>query len=240
LCSRGSGRVAGVHRRRRNELPVLPAAVLFDMDGTLVDTEHLWWEAVADVAARVGYDLGETDAADVVGHAIGHTAGYLNTVVTDAPCVPELSDALDAAFSARIEGRIEPLPGVVELLDGLAAAGVPLAIVSASPRRVVDQVTRALGAERFALTVAAEDVARTKPDPAPYLIAAAGLGVEPNTCLAVEDTMVGIASAEAAGCAVLAVSSTAPIRSAPGRRVVGSLAMVKVAGLADSLVLQVS
>ncbi|MGC0422101.1 HAD family hydrolase [Embleya sp. AB8] len=214
---------------------VSPAAVLFDMDGTLVDTEQLWWDAVADVAGRVGYTLGETDAADVVGHAIGHTATYLHTVVAEAPCVHELTDALDAAFMARVEGRIEPLPGVVALLDGLAAAGVPLAIVSASPRRVVDLVRDALGSARFAVTVAAEDVARTKPDPAPYLAAATALGVEPSACVAVEDTIVGITSAEAAGCAVLAVSPA--IHPAPGRRVVASLALIEPADLLGDLLI---
>ncbi|MFI1383924.1 HAD family hydrolase [Embleya sp. NPDC020886] len=213
---------------------VSPAAVLFDMDGTLVDTEQLWWEAVADVAGRVGYALGETDAADVVGHAIGHTASYLHEVVAEAPCVHELTDALDAAFTTRVEARIEPLPGVLALLDGLAAAGVPLAIVSASPRRVVDLVRDALGSARFAVTVAAEDVPRTKPDPAPYLAAATALGVEPSACVAVEDTMVGVTSAEAAGCAVLAVSSTVAMEPAPGRRVVESLASIEAGELAVS------
>ncbi|MFE5328762.1 HAD family hydrolase [Embleya sp. NPDC056575] len=214
---------------------VLPAAVLFDMDGTLVDTEQLWWEAVEDVAGRVGYALGPTDTADVVGHAIAHTATYLHAVVPEGPCVHELSDALDAAFTDRVRGRIEPLPGVVALLDALAEAEVPLAIVSASPRHVVDLVRDALGSARFAVTVAAEDVARTKPDPAPYLAAATALGVEPSACVAVEDTVVGVTSAEAAGCAVVAVRTTAPIPAAPGRRVVASLAAVEPADLRPAL-----
>ncbi len=101
-----------------------------------------------------------------------------------------------------------PRPGALALLAELRDARVPTALVSASPRRVVDMVLGTIGRDWFAVTLAAEDTPRTKPAPDPYLAAAARLGLDPAVCVAVEDTPTGVASASAAGCAVLAVPST--------------------------------
>ncbi|MFI2764196.1 HAD-IA family hydrolase [Streptomyces echinatus] len=202
--------------------PTLPLqAVLFDMDGTLVDTERLWWEAVEQAAGR---PLTEADQPDVLGRPVEHTAAWLGAS-TGRP-EAELAAVLHRDFAERVRTGIVPRPGALELLDALAAAGVPAALVTASPRAVADVVLDALGAGRFAASVTADDTARTKPDPDPYLAACRALGVEPAACVAVEDTETGVASAEAAGCAVLAVPSLAPIGAAPGRTVRDSLAGV--------------
>ncbi|GLW99062.1 HAD family phosphatase [Microtetraspora sp. NBRC 16547] len=219
----------------------LPAAVLFDMDGTLVDTERLWWAAVEQVAAGMGRPLTEADMPDVVGRPAAHTAAHLHRTGarlhrTGGPSAGDpgaLAAELDTAFAARVTREVVPCPGVPRLLDELAAAGVPMAIVSASPRLVVDVVRDVLGANRFALTVAAEDTVRSKPAPDPYLAASAALGVDPRACVAVEDSPTGIASAEAAGCAVLAVTSTVRIRPAARRTVLDSLEPVDLALLAS-------
>ncbi|QHA03535.1 HAD-IA family hydrolase [Streptomyces broussonetiae] len=198
-------------------------AVLFDMDGTLVDTERLWWEAVEQVAGR---PLTETDQPDVLGRPVEHTAAWL--AADTGRTAPDLAADLHREFAARVRTGIVPRPGALELLDALAAAGVPTALVTASPRAVADVVLDALGAHRFAASVTADDTARTKPAPDPYLAACRALGVEAAGCVAVEDTETGVASAEAAGCAVLAVPSLAPIGAAPGRTVRESLAGVSV------------
>ncbi|MEV6835966.1 HAD-IA family hydrolase [Streptomyces sp. NPDC051133] len=212
--------------------PTLPLqAVLFDMDGTLVDTEQLWWEAVEQVAGR---PLTDADQPDVLGRPVEHTAAWLAGATGRAGA--ELAAELHREFAERVRTGIVPRPGALDLLDALAAAGLPAALVTASPRAVAEVVLDALGAHRFAATVTADDTARTKPAPDPYLAACRALGVDPSACVAVEDTETGVASAEAAGCAVLAVPSLAPIGAAPGRIVRDSLAGTTVEELSRMVV----
>ncbi|MCD7442829.1 HAD-IA family hydrolase [Streptomyces lincolnensis] len=193
-------------------------AVLFDMDGTLVDTERLWWEAVEQVAGR---PLTDADRPDVLGRPVEHTAAWL--AASGGAPVADLAAALHREFADRVRTGIVPRPGALDLLDALARDGVPTALVTASPRAVADTVLDVLGADRFAVSVTADDTEHTKPAPDPYLAACRALGVDPAACVAVEDTETGVRSAEAAGCTVLAVPSLAPIGTAPGRTVRASL-----------------
>ncbi|MFE2104743.1 HAD family hydrolase [Kitasatospora sp. NPDC059463] len=189
-----------------------PAAVLFDMDGTLVDTEQLWWQAAAELADELHHPLTEADAPEVLGRAIEHTAAHLHRVSGTALTEAELATRLGDSFAGKVAAETVPRPGALTLLASLRDARVPTALVSASPRRVVDMVLGTIGRDWFAVTLAAEDTPRTKPAPDPYLAAAARLGLDPANCVAVEDTPTGVASATAAGCAVLAVpSSDVPI-----------------------------
>ncbi|WP_240500869.1 HAD-IA family hydrolase, partial [Streptomyces neyagawaensis] len=208
--------------------PPLQAA-LFDMDGTLVDTERLWWEAVEEVAAGLGRALTGADQPDVLGRPVEHTAAWL-AGITGAP-LGELAAALHREFAERVRTGIVPRPGALELLRALAREGVPTALVTASPRTVADTVLDVLGRHLFAASVTADDTEHTKPAPDPYLAACRALGVDPAACVAVEDTETGVASAEAAGCVVLAVPSLAPIDEAPGRTVRESLEDVTPASL---------
>ena len=204
-------------------------AVLFDMDGTLVDTERLWWEAVQDIATGLGRPLTEADQPQVLGRPVEFTADWLGGLTG----APDLVGRLHDEFAERVRTGIVPRPGALALLDALAQDGVATALVTASPRSVADSVLAVLGADRFRVSVTADDTARTKPDPDPYLAACRALGVDPARCVAVEDTPTGVRSAEAAGCAVLAVPSLAPIEAAVGRTVVASLEEVTPQRLRD-------
>ncbi|MFF4454180.1 HAD family hydrolase [Streptomyces goshikiensis] len=192
-------------------------AVLFDMDGTLVDTEVLWWRTTEEVADGLGYALTDADAPEVVGRAVEDTAAHL-VRVAGAGDTATVAAELTENFFRKVEAGAPMRPGATRLLTELAAQGVPFALVSASPRVVVDSVVGgSLAQVPFAFTLSADDTPRTKPHPDPYRAAAERLGLAPQACVAVEDSPDGAASAEAAGCGVLVVPSLLPVLPSPRR-----------------------
>lgn len=198
-------------------------AVFLDMDGTLVDTEGFWWDAEVEVFADLGHRLDEAWRDVVVGGPMTRSAGYLIKATGADITLAELTVLLNDKFEQRIGRGVPLMPGAARLLSELAAHNVPTALVSASHRRIIDRILHSLGPQHFALSVAGDEVPRTKPHPDPYLHAAQGLGADPERCAVVEDTATGVAAGEAAGCRVVAVPSVAPIQPARGRVVVRSL-----------------
>ncbi|GAA0409990.1 HAD family phosphatase [Streptomyces luteireticuli] len=198
-------------------------AVLLDMDGTLVDTEGFWWEVEVAVFAELGHRLLEEYREIVVGGPMHRSAAFLIQATGARIALAELTALLNTRFSEMIGQGVPLMPGARRLLTELAAHSVPTALVSASHREIIDRVLHTLGPEHFTLTVAGDEVERTKPHPDPYLAAAARLGVEPGRCAVVEDTITGVTAAEAAGCRVVAVPSVGAIPPGAGRTVVRSL-----------------
>ncbi|MFF0538646.1 HAD family hydrolase [Streptomyces coelicoflavus] len=198
-------------------------AVLLDMDGTLVDTEGFWWDVETEVFASLGHTLDDSWRHVVVGGPMTRSAGFLIEATGADITLAELSVLLNDGFEQRIGRDLPLMPGAARLLTELSAHQIPTALVSASHRRIIDRVLKTLGPQNFALTVAGDEVPRTKPHPDPYLAAAAGLGADPARCAVVEDTATGVAAAEAAGCHVVAVPSVDPITPAARRTVVTSL-----------------
>ena len=193
------------------------------MDGLLVDTEPLWFETEADVMARLGAPWGPEDQQQLLGGSMERTVGYLLARATrPAPPADVARWMMDGMLRRAAQGRVVVRSGARELLAEVAAAGVPYALVTGSQRPFTEAVLASTGF-RFPVTVTADDVTRTKPDPEPYLLAAKLLDADPGQCVALEDSPNGIASATGAGCRVVAVPSLLPIPPAAGRLVVPSL-----------------
>jgi HAD superfamily hydrolase (TIGR01509 family) len=198
-------------------------AVLFDMDGLLVDSEPLWLEAETAVMARLGAGWTTEDQVQLLGGSLDRTVRYLLAKATKpAPPAVVAGWLMDGVTERVLDHGVPLRPGARELLAEVAAAGLPRALVTGSERRFMDAVLARTGL-RFDVLVCAEDVSVTKPDPEPYLLAAKLLGIDPARCLALEDSPNGVASAEAAGCRVIAVPSLIPVQPAPGRTIVRSL-----------------
>jgi HAD superfamily hydrolase (TIGR01509 family) len=212
-------------------------AVLWDMDGVLVDSEPLWTRAEIDLAAELGGAWSAEIKAQVVGTRLDVAVPTILEFFGVEPTpqrVLETGQWLLGRMTELFAGELPLLPGVAELLDGLSAAGVPQALVSSSYRVLVDAVL-AHGVGPFALTLAGDEVVRGKPDPEPYRTAAARLGADLARCVVIEDSPAGVAAGEAAGCAVLAVPQVPGVAfgPAPRRLVLPSLAGVGVTSLAD-------
>ena len=208
-------------------------AVLFDMDGLLVDTEPLWFEIESEVMARLGGDWSQVDQAELVGGSLQTTLDYLLGKATRPVSRERLARwMLDGMVSRLNRSSVTLRPGAFDLLAEVRAAGAPYALVTSSERVIMDAVLRGTGLE-FPVTVCAEDVTRIKPDPEPYLLATKLLGVDPASSVVLEDSPNGVVAAEAAGCRVIAVPNVAPVPSAPGRVIVDSLTEVNLGTLRE-------
>jgi HAD superfamily hydrolase (TIGR01509 family) len=203
-------------------------AVLFDMDGLLVDTEPLWLETETEVMARLGASWTEQDQERLLGGSMERTVGYLLAKATrPAPPGEVARWMIEGMLKRAAEGRLVIRPGARELLTEVAAAAIPYALVTSSQREFANAVLAGTGF-RFPVTVCGDDVTVTKPAPDPYLLAAKLLDADPANCVALEDSPNGVASATSAGCHVIAVPSLLDIPPAPGRLVVRSLREVTV------------
>ncbi len=213
-------------------------AVLFDMDGTLVATEHHWGTALSELAERLGGALSHAGREATVGTSMETSMQVLDSDLGIRRT--EEQWAVDAHWVERrtaelMGGGIEWRPGAAELLLEVRAAGLATALVTTTSRRLADLVLRAvradLGSDPFDVTVCGDEVPARKPDPAPYRQAMGALGVQAAECVVVEDSVVGVAAGLAAGAAVLGVPSLQPLPPQPGLTVLPSLSGVDVAAL---------
>jgi HAD superfamily hydrolase (TIGR01509 family) len=207
------------------------AAVLWDMDGTLVDTEPYWIDSESQLVAQHGGTWTTADAHSIVGFDLldaGHELRTRGGVEMESA---EIANWLLDRVIARVADELPWRPGARELLAECLAEGVPCAMVTMSWRPLADAVIAAAPAGSFAASITGDEVTNGKPDPEPYLAAAAALGVDPRACVAIEDSPTGVASAVAAGCATLGVPHVVPVAAAPGLTIVDSLAGVDLAQL---------
>ncbi len=206
-------------------------AVLWDMDGTLVDTEPSWIAAEYRLVESFGGTWSDRHSHALVGQPLLVSAAYIREH-GPVPLTPaEIVDRLLAEVIDDVHRELSWRPGVQLLLAETRAAGVPMAMVTMSYRNLASAVADQLPAGTFGTLVTGDEVNAGKPDPECYLLAARRLGVDPARCVAIEDSPAGIASAEAAGCVTIAVPNQVPIAAAPTRTLLPELAGVTLADL---------
>jgi HAD superfamily hydrolase (TIGR01509 family) len=209
-----------------------PAAVLLDMDGTLLDSEKVWDVALDDLARRLGGQLSHEARVAMIGSNLARSVGLvhadLGVTVDEADSAAYLLDRAEVLFRTDLVWK----PGARELLEQCRATGVPTALVTSTVRRLTDIALDTMGRELFTVSVCGDEVEQPKPAPDSYLRAAELLHVRPGDCVAIEDSPTGIASAEAAGCVVIAVPSETEVAPAPSTWVRDSLVDLTIAQLA--------
>jgi HAD superfamily hydrolase (TIGR01509 family) len=211
-------------------------AVLWDMDGTLVDTEPYWIATESAMAEKYGATWTEADALELVGNDLLESGRYIQRVMGLDRTPEEIVDELLEGVVAMVERDVPWRPGARELLASLAEAGVRCGLVTMSYQPFVAPILAQLPPETFRVVVTGEQVERGKPHPEPYLTAAAALGVPPGECVAIEESNTGAKSAEAAGCVVLVVENHVPVLEGPRRvfrETLVGLSVEELAGLSS-------
>lgn len=204
------------------------AAVLWDMDGTLIDSEPLWIETELAMLRRYGLEMTAATHERLIGSGLWEAAEHFRELG-----VPLSADEIVAEWVRDVSRGIassEPQwrPGAVELLHELAQAKIPCALVTMSVRSLAEAVIAMLPAGSFSAIVAGDEVEKAKPDPDPYLRGAAALGVPIEACIAFEDSPTGLTSAFRSGAAAIGIPNMVSLDSAPAHRLIPSLADMSV------------
>jgi beta-phosphoglucomutase-like phosphatase (HAD superfamily) len=191
------------------------AAILFDMDGTLVDTEPFWLASEQELMSEFGYQWTEKDQAYCLGGPLDRVGGYMNELAGGIKSGLFFTRKLTSLMVARLHSGARLTVGAAELMTLCNIEKIPMALVSASPRVIVDAVLDDLAPHNFLTSVSSDDVLRTKPDPDGYLKAAHFLNVPIEKCLVLEDSATGVAAAVASGAGVVAIPHLVDIAERP-------------------------
>ena len=195
----------------------LPAAVLWDMDGTLVDSEHYWLASEKSLAAAHNAEWTEQDGLDLVGSSLYDSSKIIKEKIGSSMDSEEIIQHLTDSVSAKLAISIPWRPGVQDLLRELKRKKIKTALVTMSMHRMAQTVVDKIPFHAFEVIVGGDDVLRGKPFPDPYLKAAELLGVRPEDCVAFEDSSTGLRSAEAAGTKAIGIPNFIEIPQIPGR-----------------------
>jgi HAD superfamily hydrolase (TIGR01509 family) len=208
-------------------------AVLFDMDGLLVDSEPAWFEVESDVFARLQAPRpwSHADGRRLVGQELTVSAAEMVRLADSDRAAEEVADWFVDGMAERMADGVTWKPGAVRLLGELRTHGIRTGLVSSSYRRLVDVVLAQLPRDTFAVSLAGDEVVRGKPDPEPYLRALALLKCPPARAVVLEDSPAGATAAAAAGCTVVLVPDLAELPAEHGWLEVAGLSEVTLAWL---------
>ncbi|MCI0155392.1 HAD family phosphatase [Leifsonia shinshuensis] len=189
----------------------MPAAVLWDMDGTLVDTEPYWMASEQELVRSFGGTWTHDDGLLLVGQGLWNSAAILQSRGVELP-----ADEIVYGLTERVREKLADegvpwRPGARELLQSLRERGVRTALVTMSVRSMAEQIVAAIPFDAFDVIVSGDEVGEPKPHPEPYLRAAEILGIEPGDAVAIEDSLVGLASAVASGATTIGVPHIVPL-----------------------------
>ncbi len=199
------------------------SAVLFDMDGTLVDTEPMWLASENELMSRYGYSWTKEDQAHCLGGPLDRVGQYMFALAGNVETPEFFTDTLISLTESHLRDGARLMEGAQDLMSLCENLALPMALVSASPRVLVNAVLDNLEGHRFAISISSDDVTNVKPDPEGYLAAAKFLGVQIQDCLILEDSATGVAAASASGGVVVAIPHLVPIENAGRVRVISSV-----------------
>jgi|UniRef100_UPI0040498885 HAD superfamily hydrolase (TIGR01509 family) len=194
-----------------NAHPDFYSAVFFDMDGLLVDSEPLWLISETQMMAQYGYEWLESDQAACLGGPLDRVGNYMSGLIGGKRDGHSLMTEIIDRMVEKFKGDLPFMPGAIALITDLRAHGIPLTLVSASPRSLVDAALSNFEVNPFVRSISSNDVKVSKPDPEGYLLAATSGGHEISNSLVLEDSLTGVTAAKASGAWVLAVPHLVPI-----------------------------
>jgi len=200
------------------------SAVFFDMDGLLVDSEPLWLVSETQMMAEYGYQWLESDQAACLGGPLDRVGNYMSGLIGGKRDGNSLTLEIVDRMVVKFKGELPFMPGAIELITDLQAHGVPLTLVSASPRSLVDAALSNFEVNPFVKSISSNDVKVSKPDPEGYLLAASSGGHDISNSLVLEDSLTGVTAAKTSGAWVLAVPHLVPIEKIGRVDVTDSLA----------------
>jgi HAD superfamily hydrolase (TIGR01509 family) len=208
-------------------------AVFFDMDGLMVDSEPEWLQSEIEVTAAFGYSWLEEDQVACLGGPLTKVGQYMYDKCGQKQSPEFFTQTLIDTQVARMRGNTPTMPGAIELVRELQLHGVKTALVSASPRNIVDAVLDNLGHDLFPFSISSDDVAVTKPDPECYLKAASMSGSKISNCLVFEDSITGMTAAKASGAYLIAVPHLVSVAESERVRVIKSLEQLSYSKLSQ-------
>ena len=207
------------------------SAVFFDMDGLFVDSEPLWLQAETELMADFGYQWRQEDQNYCLGGPLSKVGQYMFDKVKTDKSPEYFTDAVISLMTKKLSSGAPVMPGALELLEDLKQNKIPTALVSASPRVLVDAVLQSVPQHSFSFSISADDVENPKPNPEAYLKAAEKFAVQIRECLILEDSPNGVKAAIASGANAIAVPHFVEILPRERLRVIKSLKELSYANL---------